>query len=117
MYQHIEFIDGNNPYICKTEREFKRMNEKYLLIPEGENCWKATDRILYLIVGFADKNKMATYNKIYKTKGGAMNAIRKLIKGNKFSCINLRKEIEYLKNNEDLHISTSTLVRSWIILN
>ena len=26
---HIEFEDGSNPYICKTEEEFLRMYTKY----------------------------------------------------------------------------------------
>lgn len=28
-WQHIEFSDGSNPYICKTEKEFNRMKQKY----------------------------------------------------------------------------------------
>lgn len=55
MYQHIEFIDGSNPYISKTEKDFKWMCEHYVLIPIAENFWKATDRIYYKVVGFADK--------------------------------------------------------------
>ena len=62
MYQHIEFIDGSNPYISKTEKDFKWMCEHYVLIPIAENFWKVTDRIYYKVVGFADKNKRATCN-------------------------------------------------------
>ena len=113
MYQHIEFIDGSNPYICKTEREFKRINEKYLLIPEGENCWKATDRIYYKVVAFADKNKVATFNRNYKSKESVMRVIRKAIKENKFECIVLRKEIEDLRNDEHFENSVSTLIKIW----
>ena len=42
MYQHIEFINGSNPYISKTEKDFKRICEHYVLIPIAENFWKAT---------------------------------------------------------------------------
>ena len=27
-YQHIEFIDGSNPYICTTKKEFKKNEGK-----------------------------------------------------------------------------------------
>ena len=28
-WQHIQYEDGSNPYICKTEKEFKRLKRKY----------------------------------------------------------------------------------------
>ena len=70
MYQHIEFIDGSNPYISKTEKDFKWMCEHYVLIPIAENFWKATDRIYYKVVGFVDKNKMATFGEMRKIRNG-----------------------------------------------
>ena len=66
MYQHIEFIDGSNPYISKTEKDFKWMCEHYVLIPIAENFWKATDRIYYKVVGFADKNKRSEERRVGK---------------------------------------------------
>lgn len=30
-WQHIQFQNGGNPYICKTEKEFARMKRKYKL--------------------------------------------------------------------------------------
>ena len=113
MYQHIEFIDGSNPYISKTEKDFKWMCEHYVLIPIAENFWKATDRIYYKVVGFTDKNKMATFNRNYKSKASAMRVIRKAIKENKFECIVLRKEIEDLRNDEHFDISVSTPIKTW----
>ena len=113
MYQHIEFIDGSNPYISKTEKDFKWMCEHYVLIPIAENFWKATDRIYYKVVGFTDKNKMATFNRNYKSKAGAMRVIRKAIKENKFECIVLRKEVEDLRNDEHFDISVSTPIKTW----
>lgn len=113
MYQHIEFIDGSNPYISKTEKDFKWMCEHYVLIPIAENFWKATDRIYYKVVGFADKNKMATFNRNYKSKAGAMRVICKAIKENKFECIVLRKEVEDLRNDEHFDISVSTPIKTW----
>ena len=40
-WQHIEFTDGRNPYICKTEKEFKRMQKKYNLIHIESIFWLA----------------------------------------------------------------------------
>ena len=28
-WQHIQYSDGSNPYICRTEEEFKRLQKKY----------------------------------------------------------------------------------------
>lgn len=109
-WQLISFIDGSNPYICKTEKEFKRMQSKYVLKKIDENCWQATDSISYSVVGFADKNKMANFYREYKTTQSAMKVIRKL-RDAKYESIVLRKEIRYLKNNEHLDISVSTVVR------
>lgn len=40
-WQHIKFADGSNPYICKTEKEFKRIQKKYNLTKIEENFWLA----------------------------------------------------------------------------
>ena len=89
------------------------MREHYVLIPIAENFWKATDRIYYKVVGFADKNKMATFNRNYKSKAGATRVIRRAIKEKKFEYIVLRKEIEDLRNNDHFNISVSTPIRTW----
>lgn len=38
-WQHIQYENGSNPYICITEKEFKRLKHKYgnrlQLIKEG----------------------------------------------------------------------------------
>ena len=60
MYQYIEFINGSNPYISKTEKDFKWMCEHYILIPIAENFWKATDRIYYKVVALG--GLAATYS-------------------------------------------------------
>lgn len=113
MWQHIEFADGSNPYISKTEKDFKRMSEQYLLIPISENFWKATDRVFYKVVGFPDKDKRATFDRDYKSKAGAMNVIRKAIKEKKFERIVLRKEIEDLRNDDNFNISVSIPIKTW----
>lgn len=113
MYQHIEFIDGSNSYICKTEKSFKWMKEHYVLEPIKEGFWKATERIYYLVIGFPDKNKMATFNKVYESKSGALNAIRKALNENKFEAVTLRREEVYLNNDDDLDISSSTPICHW----
>ena len=113
MWQHIEFADGSNPYISKTEKNFKRMSEQYLLIPVSENFWKETDRVFYKVVGFPDKDKRAIFNRDYKSKAGAMNVIRKAIKEKKFQCIVLRKEVKDLRNDDYFNISVSTPIKTW----
>lgn len=111
-WQHIEFINGSNPYICKTEKEFKRMQNKYVLEKISDNCWKATDSISYAVVGFKDKNKMANFHKEYQLKSSAMRVIRQL-KENGFESVVLRKEIRYLKNNDNLDISSSLPIATY----
>ena len=108
-WQLISFVDGSNPYICKTEKEFKRIKSKYVLKQIGDNCWQATDSISYSVVGFADRNKMANFHREYKTKQGAMRVVRKL-RDNNYQSVVLRKEIRYLKNNEHLDISVSEVL-------
>ena len=111
-WQHIEFINGSNPYICKTEKEFKRMQNKYVLEKISDNCWKATDSISYAVVGSKDKNKMANFHKEYQLKSSAMRVIRQL-KENGFESVVLRKEIRYLKNNDNLDISSSLPIATY----
>ena len=108
-WQLISFVDGSNPYICKTEKEFKRIKSKYVLKRIDDNCWQATDSISYSVVGFADRNKMANFHREYKTKQGAMRVVRKL-RDNNYEFVVLRKEIRYLKNNEHLDISVSEVL-------
>lgn len=108
-WQLISFVDGSNPYICKTEKEFKRIKSKYVLKRIGDNCWQATDSISYSVVGFADRNKIANFHREYKTKQGAMRLVRKL-RDNNYESVVLRKEIRYLNNNEHLDISASEVL-------
>ena len=44
IWQHIEFADGSNPYICRTEREFNHMREKYVLKPVKDGFWLAVGK-------------------------------------------------------------------------
>jgi len=111
-WQHIEFIDGSNPYICKTEKEFKRMKERYVLEEIKDGFWRAKYSISYLLVGFADKTKMATFHKEYKTRSGAMRSCKKLLR-NEYESVVLRREEKYLKNNERLEISISTPIKTF----
>lgn len=113
VYQHITFIDGSDPYICKTEKSFKWMKEHYVLEPLAKNFWKATYKISYLVVGFDDKNKNATFNRSYKSKSGALNAIRKALNEEKFEAITLRKIEEYLKNSDSLYHEINSPIRQY----
>lgn len=113
VYQHITFIDGSNPYICKTEKSFKWMKEHYVLEPLAKNFWKATYKISYLVVGFDDKNKNATFNRSYKSKSGALNAIRKALNEEKFEAITLRKIEEHLKNSDSLYHEINSPIRQY----
>lgn len=38
-WQHIQFEDGSNPYICKTEQEFKKMQRTYNLVQIKPGFW------------------------------------------------------------------------------
>lgn len=40
-WQHIEFENGSNPYICTTEESFEWMAEHYDLEQIKENFWIA----------------------------------------------------------------------------
>ena len=111
--QHIEFADGSNPYICRTEKSFKWMQDHYVLEPVADGFWKATDRIYYKVVGFPDRDNRATFDRNYKSKSGAITAIQKVIKDKKFQCIILRREIEDLRNNDGFNISVSEPVTTW----
>lgn len=44
VWQHIEFEDGSNPYICKTEKEFNRIKNKYGLVEIQKNFWLAKNK-------------------------------------------------------------------------
>lgn len=43
-WQHIEFENGCNPYICKTKEEFDRINKKYGLLEIQQNFWFAKNK-------------------------------------------------------------------------
>lgn len=44
QWQHIEFTDGSNPYITKTEEEFQRILENYNLENLQDNFWLARSK-------------------------------------------------------------------------
>lgn len=43
-WQCIKFADGSNPYVCMTEKEFKRIKERYILEKMKENFWLAKNK-------------------------------------------------------------------------
>lgn len=43
-WKHIEFLNGSNPYICKTTEEFERIRKKYVLLEYKENFYIAIDK-------------------------------------------------------------------------
>ena len=43
-WQHIQFANGSNPYICTAESAFKWMQKKYKLTAIKENFWLAEER-------------------------------------------------------------------------
>lgn len=112
-WQHINFIDGRNPYICKTKKEFKYIKERYILEPVKDNFWEAKYIVSYSVIGFSDKLRCATFNKKYKTRSEALYDIKKLVNENKFELIVLRKEEDYLKNNDSLCIEISTTIMTY----
>ena len=50
-WKHIEYEDGSNPYICKTEEEFLRLKIKY-----GDKMVKIKDDF-YRIIQTNDKGE------------------------------------------------------------
>lgn len=40
-WQHIQFANGSNPYVCTTEKSFKYMNKKYNLTKIKDGFWLA----------------------------------------------------------------------------
>ncbi len=43
-WQHIEFTDGSNPYICTTEKNFKWMRKHHKLTQIKDGFWLAERR-------------------------------------------------------------------------
>lgn len=43
-WKHIQFADGSNPYICKTDKEFNRIKRKYRLELIEDNFYRAYER-------------------------------------------------------------------------
>lgn len=41
QWQHITFADGSNPFICTTEKAFRRIQRKYKLERIKDNFWYA----------------------------------------------------------------------------
>lgn len=44
-WQHIQFADGSNPYICKTEKDFKWILKRYMLVNVRDGFWKVLGTI------------------------------------------------------------------------
>ena len=66
-WQHIQFANGSNPYICKTEREFKRIKRKYKLTKIKNGFWLAEEKNASQVVVnyFQDAIKKSwTWNKL-----------------------------------------------------
>jgi len=44
-WQHIQYENGSNPYICRTEKEFNRLKRKYgkRLQPLKDGFWIVRD--------------------------------------------------------------------------
>ena len=110
-WQNIKFINGGNPYICKTKNEFKKMKNKYVLEKIDNNSWEATYKITYEVVGFNDLQRQAKFNKEYITKNGANRRIKQAISNKEFKRIILRRNTSYLKNNDSLEMSVSEPIK------
>lgn len=114
MWNCIEFIDGSNPYICKTEKDFSRMKRHYILQSTSENrYWKATHKITYAVIGYSDNLKVNTYRKEYRTKQGALRVISALINDRKYDHIVLREEKKYLGSIGKLEYSSTEIIKTW----
>lgn len=51
--------------------------------------------ITYTIVGFEDKNKMATFHKENYTEVGSKRVFNKMVKSGKYQCVVRRKETTF----------------------
>ena len=114
MWNSIHFIDGSNPYICKTEKEFEKMKQRYVLQSTSENgFWKATHKVTYAVIGYSDGLKIDTYRKEYKTKQGALRVINAMIKNKSYDHIVLREEKTYLGTIGKLEYSSTEIIKYW----
>jgi hypothetical protein len=111
----ITFVDGSNPYVCKTKEEFSNIKEKYVLRKMSENTYLATKRIMYSICGWADLEKPANIIKYFETKGDAMRFAKKLRKNKDIKKMVMRRDYSSLNNHEDLEISDSESVFTWLL--
>ena len=44
QWQHIQFLNDSNPYICTTEKKFKEMQKKYTLTEIKDGFWMAEEK-------------------------------------------------------------------------
>ena len=68
----------------------------------------------YLVIGFEDKDKMATLDKEFKTEAEARNFINAEMENKSFEVMILREEEKYIHNNDNLHISTSSVIEKFV---
>ena len=68
----------------------------------------------YLVIGFKDKTQMATLNKEFKTETEAREFIGKTMENKDYEVIILREEEKYIGNNDNLDISTSTVIEKFV---
>ena len=68
----------------------------------------------YLVIGFEDKDKMATLDKEFKTETEAREFIGKAMENKSFEVMILREEEKYIYNNDNLHISTSSVIEKFV---
>lgn len=77
-WQHIKFKDGRPAYVCKTENDFRRIKEHFVLeefkykntwLP---NFWLAIASRVYVVYGYnRSSSGKPVYKKDYETRSGA----------------------------------------------
>lgn len=109
-WQHIIFIDGSSPYICRTKKEFDRIRERYLLTraQEGRDVWFAKAAVIYVVYGFTADTEHFAYARAYQTKGGAVGAIKRLLSQGKYQQMELRKRIMNLATHFEIENTIKT---------
>ena len=68
----------------------------------------------YLVIGFEDKDKMATLDKEFKTEAEARTFINEEMAKKNFEIMVLREEEKYIHNNDNLDISTSKVIEKFV---
>lgn len=113
MWWKIDFADGRDTYVCKDMKDFQRMSERFELELVKEGHYKASFGKKYYLIGF--KKDKVVMNREYLTKSGALRSVNKFLIHGMLDELMLRVDTFYLNNSEELEISSSAPIVSWVV--